>query len=156
MAGQTNFNVGRKRGLSLADRLDRLSIPEPMSGCVLWMGAWSVDGYGHVKVDGGVKVAHRVAWEIVNGPIPAGMELDHICRVRSCINLAHLRMVTHRENVLYGDGLAAIAARKTACPEGHPYDVVSNRGGRYCRRCHNEMNVRNRAKAKARMAVACG
>ena len=88
----------------IAERLERLSMPEPMSGCTLWMGGDNGLGYGLVWHDGGMKRAHRVAWELERGPVPNGLVLDHICRVRSCINPDHLFIGTARDNV--GDAIA--------------------------------------------------
>lgn len=85
-------------------RLERLSTPEPNTGCLLWVGAATKDGYGKVglgPVEGAPKFvayAHRVAFELENGPIPAGKTVDHKCRQRGCINPAHMEAVTHQQN----------------------------------------------------------
>lgn len=82
-------------GSALAARLERLSSPEPMSGCVLWLGGVNGPGYGMLKIDGVGRMAHRVAYEVARGPIPPGLVLDHRCRVRSCIRVEHLEPVTN-------------------------------------------------------------
>lgn len=121
----------------IEERLDRHSIPEPMSGCVLWTGAISETGYGKVWFQNRLQRAHRVSWIVANGPVPEGLVIDHKCRVRSCINPAHLRAITFRENVLCGEGVSAQEARRTACPRGHAYDIVKRDGRRGCRTCKN-------------------
>ena len=85
---------------SLRERLDCFSIPEPNSGCVLWMGATAGDmGYGKVSWRGKQEPAHRMAWVDARGPIPAGLFVLHKCDVPSCINVNHLRLGTHAENM---------------------------------------------------------
>lgn len=99
LVGRTPEDIGRIRA-----RLDRLSTPEPNTGCILWLGAATPDGYGKFglgPVNGAPKFvayAHRVAFELEHGPIPEGHETDHTCRVRGCINALHMQAVTHREN----------------------------------------------------------
>lgn len=117
---------------------DRL-VPDPETGCLLWTGKTD-GGYGRVKICQRLRYVHVVAWEIRNGPVPEGFELDHLCRVRACANTDHLELVTRRENVLRGQGLAAINARKTHCSRGHEFSkantlVVRKRSGRYQREC---------------------
>ncbi len=88
--------------------------PCPTTGCWIWLGALHRNGYGNIRVgsmkDGtrGHRVAHRALYEALVGPIPAGMELDHLCRVRSCVNPAHLEPVTRRENLRRGGVLDAL------------------------------------------------
>lgn len=90
--------------VALADRLERWSIPEPNSGCVLWLGALTWDGYGYIGLrDAAGKAynvrAHRAAYELRVGPIRDGLVIDHLCRVRCCINPDHLEVVTQHENL---------------------------------------------------------
>jgi HNH endonuclease len=73
------------------------------NGCHIWTAATNPKGYGIFKVDGRSVLAHRFAKRHRGGTVPAGLELDHLCRVRRCVNPAHLEMVTHAENVRRGD-----------------------------------------------------
>ena len=110
------------------------------NGCWIW-NAWKNDrGYGSFSPTHREKIrAHRWAYEDVNGPIPEGYQLDHICRNRICVNPAHLEVVTPQQNTLRGQSFAAVNARKTHCPQGHTYDLfntyVDLDGRRRCRAC---------------------
>lgn len=88
--------------------------------CWLWLGAIA-RGYGVYSVKSKPVKAHRFLWEKVNGPIPYGLVLDHLCRVRSCVNPEHLRIATQRENILCGTGKSAKNAIKTHCSKGHEF-----------------------------------
>ena len=120
-------------------------------GCIVWAGALDSKGYGRVyvgtRLDGRAQTrfAHRVAWELANGPVPDGLPLDHLCRNRACINVAHLEPVTHRVNILRGVGITAVNAAKTACISGHEYTPENTRiirtGARIhriCRACRKK------------------
>ncbi len=86
--------------------------------------------------------AHRFAFEMARGPVPEGLQLDHLCRVRHCVNPGHLELVTSRVNTLRGTSFSAVNATKTHCPKGHPYSTenthtdASNK--RHCRVCNRE------------------
>lgn len=66
--------------------------------CVRWDGYHGDDGYGQIKDGGRMVGVHRVSWAAVNGPIPDGREIDHVCHVRDCVNVDHLRLATRLEN----------------------------------------------------------
>lgn len=73
-------------------------------GCLVWIGARIKTGYGQTRVGNRVHMAHRAYFELRVGPIPEGLELDHLCRNRGCVNPDHLEPVTHKENLLRGTG----------------------------------------------------
>jgi hypothetical protein len=118
----------------IAARLERNSMAPVGSSCRLWVRGVDHGGYGKMKVGGRTLPAHRVAWELKNGKIPEGLVIDHLCRVRSCVNPDHMRVTTHKVNVLAGETIAAANARKTHCPQGHPFDRVRPTG-RACSIC---------------------
>lgn len=90
---------GRYAEYPLAEKLALLSEPIPIAGCIVWTGALNDSGYGRMKIHSKFRRAHIVAWEIQNGPVAAGLCIDHLCRVRCCINPAHMELVTPSENV---------------------------------------------------------
>lgn len=84
--------------------------------CWLWTGSDNGVGYGQFYRAGGKKTyAHIFSYELHKGPIPAGLSLDHLCRVRNCCNPNHLEAVTHRENCLRGEGCHARHYRGEDC-----------------------------------------
>lgn len=119
--------------------------------CVEWDGPKDGNGYGRFASAG---VAHRWAFVWANGPgsIPAGTELDHLCRNRGCIAPAHLEAVTHRENVLRGTSPSAICAAKTHCDSGHEFTAENTLlrpdGSRKCRACKREGDRRRAARQR--------
>ncbi len=135
-----------------SESLDR-HVPEPNSGCWLWLGAVTHDGYARAGTGAfGTRYAHRIIFERERGPIPAGLELDHVCRVRSCVNPAHLEIVSHRENNARGTSPTSGHARKTHCFRGHAFDEKNTYSwrrapGRYCRACRRDRERARRANA---------
>jgi hypothetical protein len=131
--------------VSPEERLLRWTEPEPNSNCWIWTGAQHGKGYGIVHRENRSKSPHREAYELFVGPIPPGMEIDHRCRVRLCVNPAHLEAVTHQENCARGN-LGQAKLRNTTCPRGHAYDAVIMRKGqvvgRACRACWRERRRR--------------
>jgi hypothetical protein len=90
--------IKARNGASLTEVLAMHSSPPTAAGCVLWVGAVAKSGYGNVCYQGRTTGAHRAAWELANGPIPTGLQVCHSCDVRTCINVAHMRLGTARDN----------------------------------------------------------
>lgn len=127
-------------------RFERLYIPEPNSGCWIWMGAYNKKtGYGGFKGENSKQMlAHRFSYEFYEGLIPDELVIDHWCNNRLCVNPDHLRVVTQSYNVRRYTDLI------THCPQGHAYygdNVKLNNGSRICVACHNiYMNDYNKSK----------
>ena len=113
-------------------------------GCWLWTGATSSEGrYGTATLNKTLQPAHRVAYQLVVGPIPDGLDLDHLCRRTLCVRPDHLEPVDHRTNVLRGTSKQAQNAVKTHCKRGHLFNAENTwhrNGGRTCRACFREAN----------------
>lgn len=124
---------------------------EKTETCWLWTGATN-GGYGQLKVNRTIALAHRISYELHVGPIPAGLVIDHLCRVTSCVNPAHLEPVPQRINVLRGISPAAMQARQTHCKDGHEFTpentIRDSRNKRRCRTCSNASDRRRRQLAK--------
>jgi hypothetical protein len=109
---------------------------EPVGECWEWQASVNAGGYGRFWLSvHEYEMAHRFAYELLAGPIPEGMTLDHLCRNRLCCNPEHLEPVSLAENIRRG------AATKTHCPQGHPYDeenTLQLEGRRVCRTCNKE------------------
>lgn len=135
------LNPGRKKDPfgTIEERLERNISYEPNSGCWLWSGAISNRSYGSIFYEGRMQKAHRVTWTLRNGPIPEGLELDHLCRTRSCCNPDHLEPVTREENLRRGEHKNGKQGVEN-CPLGHPYSpentmIRKETGWRTCRTC---------------------
>jgi hypothetical protein len=106
----------------LPDRIQSKISPEPNSGCWLWDASVNRAGYGTANYQRKRRLAHRVVYELTNGPIPDGLQLDHLCRTRSCVNPAHLEPVTCKENLnrsaLIGK-CRTIHIHRETCVNGH-------------------------------------
>jgi hypothetical protein len=118
---------------------DRVDVRHPL-GCWIWTSTLNTHGYGVLQIDGRNFYAHRYAFLALRGGIPSGLELDHLCFTRACVNPDHLEPVTHRENLRRSHTVANINAAKTHCKRGHPLDgdnvQLTNRGrSRRCRAC---------------------
>lgn len=129
--------------------LARVEVSE--HGCWIWAGAKNDTGYGYLNVNGRMRRTHVIVWEHYHGPVPAGMEIDHVCRVPACCNpdQAHTEAVTTAENQRRGQA----ACRPLVCVHGHwklgANVIVRKNGDRECRACENERQRRKKARRKA-------
>lgn len=114
-----------------------MEIPKkPETPCIEWAGTKERNGYGVISFGGRQFVAHRLEWERVNGPIPEGMVIDHLCRNTSCVRPDHMEPVSGKVNTLRGVGAFAENARKTKCKRGHELTPQRrNPAWRECRIC---------------------
>lgn len=129
--------VRRLRNRPMIERLMFRTVADP-SGCWLWLGAHSAKGYGQIRTDNGgpTMSVHRAVWEHVNGPVPEGLELDHLCHVRNCVNPAHLQAVTHLVNVQR-------RRPQAFCKNDHLLEETGGPQG--CRICRRAWEKRHRA-----------
>ncbi len=124
--------VGESEETRFWDKVNREGPVPDIGRCWLWEGAKTATGYGHLRSDGRAKKAHRVSYELFVEPIPEGMEIDHICRNRSCVNPLHLRAVNHQAQA---SNTVQFNSTKTHCPRGHEYNDYRQSGARRCTRC---------------------
>lgn len=109
--------------------------------CVLWTGGITSAGYGSTLFEGRIQQAHRVYWQLLVGPIPKGLHVLHKCDVKRCVNINHLFLGTHADNMcdMKLKGRAWSPNKyKTKCPSGHSYtksNTYVSKGGRKCRTC---------------------
>lgn len=142
--------------MNLPDRIFEKIHFEPNTGCWLWTASRTPKGYGRVRLSHPRRMmesAHRVVYELLVGPIPDGREIDHLCRVRHCVNPSHLQPVEQRTNLLRGISPCAINGRKTHCIRGHPLSGPNLRLvklGRGCRACKRLTNRERRHREAAR------
>lgn len=150
-----------RRGLPIAERF--FSRVDASGVCWEWTGSL-LDGYGVFQTTKRrTRSAHRWSYEHLVGPVPAGLELDHLCRNRRCVDPNHLEPVPQRVNTMRGSGITAVNARKTHCVNGHPFEgdnIMWQRrkdgtiSGRSCRTCHRARTRVSVAKWKAKQRSA--
>lgn len=134
--------------------LERLmSRIEKVNGCWEWQGPVNHNGYGQMYAHKKKMTTHRFSYESFIGPVPDGLQIDHLCRNRKCCNPDHLEAVTQRENMLRGEAPTGINARKTHCIRGHEYTPentrIRSKGYRMCRACHREQRRERRLRARS-------
>ena len=141
------------------ERLMEKVQPVPWSGCWLWLGAVNSNGYGHMLMQGRRFIdAHRMSYVLHKGTIPAGLTLDHLCRIPFCVNPDHLEAVSYSENCRRGLNPEITRARhaaKTHCKYGHPFsqentriEIVKGRVCRVCRVCNSNKQRKQRLRRK--------
>lgn len=150
----SHFERWRKHGDPLAggayygDPLARFWSKVDKQDCWVWTGTVKPNGYGKFSVGQKTLNAHRWSYETFVGKVPEGLDLDHLCRNRACVNPAHLEPVTRSVNITRG---RSACAEKTHCPRNHPYDAANTRVyvrdgvfvGRICRACERSRKIRS-------------
>lgn len=144
------------RGAIIADPLERFwsKVDKREGGCWYWQGnRRRRGGYGSMFWQGSLQSSHRIAYQILIGPIPDGLVLDHLCREPACVNPDHLEPVTVAEN----SSRARRGKLATECSSGHPMSghnlVLRKDGARYCRSCFNERQQSRRAGYRAERRI---
>lgn len=139
--------------MNLSDALDFVT-PGP-NGCHIWTRGLTGPGYGCLPYQSKSLLAHRVIYELTKGPIPQGMQIDHLCRNRRCVNPDHLEAVSSRENTLRAAPFS-VMANKTHCNHGHEFTEANTyyatgangRIHRQCRTCNRHHAANYRAKTR--------
>lgn len=160
-----------RRKKSTKERFENLYLPEPNTGCWLWIGGTISTGYGSFSINSIAVAAHRISYELHKGAIPVGLQIDHLCKVKMCVNPDHLEAVSRKENmrraiIQYAPDAGfrsvpgslfdpAYESKKTHCPKGHPYagdnlwiGKRKNRPGvnRQCLTCAKERSNQSRSR----------
>jgi len=134
-------SIRRPKFKTIEELLDK-RIPDRQPGqCWLWTGTIMPNGYGLCGWQYKRYLAHRLIYEHLIGAIPKGLEIDHLCRTRHCVNPAHLEPVTHAENMRRGK---SYYQKRTHCIHGHPYDAANTyigKKGYFCRVCGRQRTL---------------
>jgi hypothetical protein len=143
MQTQEQMSMANQFSGSLAERFEEKFTPEPNSGCWLWTGALHYHGYGIIRDGDRMEYAHRTSVQLAGREIPKGMTIDHLCKLKCCVNPDHLEIVTQAENNRRGAVPAAAAWRsgRTHCKNGHEFTPENTNGAygyRRCRTCNRD------------------
>lgn len=122
--------------------LRRALLAQGTDECVLWTGCIGRNGYGQAGDGSKITTAHRRVWEWLHGPIPDGLCTDHLCRVRACVNVRHLELVTTAVNNERARDHQQVLPASRFCRNGHPWDATNTyrraNGTRKCRACERD------------------
>jgi hypothetical protein len=161
--GRTCANARRRRARMKRDSLDRFwsHVVVLPTGCWLWTGSAHPERYGLFYFDKNRRVfAHKWAYMALIGEYPQGLHLDHLCRVRPCVNPAHLEPVTPAINNKRSNSPTSRNLRKTHCVRGHPLSgdnlYIAHRGNRECTLCKRALNCGYRARRAAKKDAMAG
>jgi hypothetical protein len=111
------------------------------TGCWVWQRSVTRGGYGRLRESGRMQYAHRLYYDRLRGPVPASLQLDHLCRNPRCVNPDHLEPVTCQENVLRGNTIAAHRKAQSHCIRGHAFtqaNTIARGSNRACRECQRK------------------
>lgn len=149
----------RMRGLPIETRLEISTMPEPNSGCVLWVSGQDKDGYGKLFYKRKHRRAHRVVFELNHGPIPLGGLICHTCDTPSCCNINHLFLgspLSNMQDKVKKGRLNNQYMNATHCIHGHEFSVENTAlydGKRCCRICYRASHDRTRQKRRLKKQV---
>lgn len=153
-----DYSAGARKGWDWERRF--WAKVEKTGTCWLWTGGKTGEGYGQMTIGHKRRLAHRLSYLLQHTSIPVGLHIDHLCRVRNCVNPAHLEAVTSRENFLRGISPLAAWARSAVCAAGlHPFDQANTHvfpnGNRACKKCRAKAErTRKRRRRAAVMGLA--